>query len=162
MVSAITSGLNSLFASFSELNKVAPNNLRPPVDNAKRITPEQARETIDGYAQQQQNRGKSQQSPRFNLPDDRQPSFASFSRPQVALNPADEVALFSLLQAADAEAEKPLDFLELSQELPPQGIALPSVQDNPQSRRRQSYVAQLYAQTNDIAFSSDKVLNQAA
>lgn len=161
MVSAINSGLNSLFASFSELNKVAPNTLRPPVDNAKRIIPEQARETIDGYAQQQ-SRNKSQQSTRFTLPDERQPSFASFSRPQVALNPADEVALFSLQQAADTEAENASDALKLSQELPSQATTLPPIQDNPQSRRRQSYVAQLYAQTNDIAFSGDKVLNQAA
>lgn len=154
MVSSVNTNLNSLFASFSDVTKVTAPQAQFPVDPVKRVTTTPEREALNEAAQRQQGRNR-QAADRFGLPEERQATFASFTRPRPVMAPAEEMALFA--QAADAPVQvtapqSPDRSAELTQ--PPAA--------SPVVLRRQSYVANLYAQANDVVFSGDRSLNQAA
>ncbi len=166
MISSLNS-LNQLYAaSFSDITRV--NAVTPVKGNAaealKRIAPELPGQIIEPASRDQQNQGRNQG--RFNpFGDDKQPSLGDFVRPKPTLAPSDEMALFALNEADSiniaAQVQQPTISLEKASYLAATQAQQEQARDH-LSQRKQSYVAQLYAQTGDITFSADSVVNQAA
>lgn len=156
MVSSVTNNLNSLFASFSDVGKVTAPQAQAPVDPLQRVTGAPARETLDEARQRQQQQGRNGQSgERFSLPDERQATLASFTRPRPLMAPSEEMAVFAQDESAPARPS--------AQEVLNNSAASAQLQVAPAApQRRQSYVANLYAQANDVVFNGDRTLNQAA
>jgi hypothetical protein len=146
MVSSINSGLNALFASFSEIE--ALKNARVPT-----IAPATGGDV--GSATPDQSSRKSQTP--FVPQVSRESSFGDIARPKATLAPADELALF----AENGELETAADEA-YPVGLRDSGTPEPTAQQYNFQLRKPSYVAQLYAQTNDITFSTDTILKQAA
>lgn len=168
MVSPVSNSLNSLFAaSFSDVTRTTA--LTNPtkttaLDALKRIAPDVPSQAIQGAGQQAQQQGQGTNQGRFGTSDERQPSLSDYLRPKPSLAPADEVALFTIEPGEAAFVPQIAPFSAVQAKAPSylaQTVEEEQVQDQT-SRRRQSYVAQLYAQTGDIAFSSDSVVNYAA
>lgn len=155
MVSSVNNSLNSLFATFSDVTKVTTPQAQAPIDPVKRVTGTPEREALNEAGQRQQQGRNRQSTDRFSLPDERQATFASFTRPRPLMAPSEEMALFAQEPAKSTQAppqEKAANSATEAQ--------LPVAEKTPQ--RRQSYVANLYAQANDVVFNSDRTLNQAA
>lgn len=168
MVSTVTNNLNYLAGtSFSEVGRTgAIKNGKPTeaLDALKRITPDLAGQQVEQVGNELQQDGRDSQG-RFGTFDERQPSLSDYVRPKVALAPSDEVALF----AVDGTAASEQDGVAQPQVQADQASFLKGKEDQAQqhlqdqiSRRKQYYVAQLYAQTSDITFSGDSFVNQAA
>lgn len=164
MVSSVGNSLNSLFASsFSEVTRTTAltNPKSAAIDALKRIAPELPSQAVEAHGGQQQNEGKTGQQGRFGGFDDRQPSLSDYIKPKATISPADEAALFSIDPALFAQTIK-----EQPSRAPQASYLLQNASDERTqeqlSRRKQSYVAQLYAQASDITFSSDSFVNQAA
>lgn len=169
MVSSVTNSVNYLVAAtFSDVaraNAVGNPKAASALDALKRITPELPGQQVDQVGQQSQQGGRSGQQGRFGAFDERQPSLSDYVRPKLALAPSEEMALFATdlanqatpvaapIQPPQIQARQ-ASFLEDT-------VAEEQVQEQA-SRRKQSYVANLYAQTGDIAFSGDRFVNQAA
>jgi hypothetical protein len=164
MIAPVNNSLNGLLAAFSDVNRTSsltPQTRNIPIEQTRRIAPEQLRdrpEISEDVLSKQSRSGAG----RYGLPDERQPSLASFAKPKPLLAPSDEAQLFARAEdtvnaatQTKKSAERPIDseLAKLANLAQPQASI---------EQRRQSYVAQLYAQTNDITFSSDRILNQAA
>lgn len=163
MVASTSSSINALFAtSFSDVRKTSAlvdQRLAEigALNRAVSQTPvEQASDSTNNQSKRQ-----SQAFQRFI--DERQPSLNDLAKPRAELNPSDEVALFSLppevANFASALSGSALTNSEREEII---SRAQQAAANDSASLRRQSYVANLYAQTGDITFSSDRVLNQAA
>jgi len=165
MVSSIYSDLNTIFAaSFSQVAK--STGVIPAKTNAleqTRSATQAPRDVVDSITQDEARNSRRNTPQRFSLPDERQPTFASFNKPQIQLNSADEMQLFAL-EDTDAAPAQAGELPQVGSEALAGGFSSGQVSATTDqlSRRRQNYIAQLYARTNDIAFSSDRVLNQAA
>lgn len=170
MVSSVTNNLNYLIgASFAEVTRTGAlksGKAAEALDALKRITPDLAGQQVDQVGNELQQDSRSNQG-RFGTFDDRQPSLSDYVRPKTSLSPSDEVALFAV--DASAPATSAQGGLAQPQVRVQQASFLKEVEEQAQqqlqdqtSRRKQSYVAQLYAQTGDITFSGDRFVNQAA
>ena len=168
MISPINSSLNAYLASFSELSRTSALHAQTralPVEPTRRITPEQLREQPEIAQDVLSERGKQNQA-RFGLPDERRPSFADFTKPRALIAPSDEAQLFAAANEVVSEAiqisrittesSRQADFAHMAH------VQQEQATQSQLSLRRQSYVAQLYAQTNDITFSNDHVVDHAA
>jgi hypothetical protein len=146
MVSSITSGINALFASFSEIEALRAARAGQSGHTSKNT--DSLAVTQD--APSRRNNGS------FAALREREPSLANLGRPKATLSPVDELALFSE-NAADAPVEEyPVGLRESN------AVETPSSAQYNLQLRKPSYIAQLYAQTNDITFSSDTLYRQAA
>lgn len=168
MVSPVSNSLNALFAaSFSDVTRTTaltnPNKTNA-LDALKRIASDLPSQAIQGTGQQSQQQGQNPSQERFYTGDERQPSLSDYLRPKPSLAPTDEVALFTIEPGEASFTPAQVPFASVQAKTPSyiaQTVEEEQVQDQT-SRRRQSYVAQLYAQTGDIAFSSDSFVNYAA
>lgn len=164
MVSSVTNSLNYLYAaSFSEVPRTSALTPKNGLDALKRIQPELPGQVVDPTGRQPQQGRDQQGYGRFEAFDERQPNLADYVRPKPALSPADEMALFAVDMAAannaPAIAAPPIRVQDASYV---QETAQEERQQDRLAQRKQSYVAQLYAQTGDITFSSESLIRQAA
>lgn len=149
MVSPINN-LNALFASFSQFEVGKPARVTP-------TTPSIVQEAVEGL---QNDLSKSGRSPNFQALLERESRFGDLTRPKASLAPSDELALFAenaqaTVSTAPVE-EYPVGLREGSE------VSAEAQTYNFQLSRKPSYVAQLYAQMNDITFSNDTLYKQAA
>lgn len=164
MVTTVTNTLNALFASsFSDVRRTnaALDQRQIDVNALNRVTAQTPVEQPSDSTSNLTRRQQQQSLLRFL--DERQPRLNDFVRPRADLNPADEVALFSLppevASSASTLSGSTLTNLDREEIIT---RAQQNAANDAAALRRQSYVANLYAQTGDITFSSDRVLNQAA
>lgn len=167
MVSSVTNNLNYLIgASFAEVTRTSAlrsGKAAEALDALKRITPDLAGQQVEQAGNELQKDSRSN-SGRFGTFDDRQPSLSDYVRPKTSLSPSDEVALFAVDAATSTQgglAQPQVRVQQASFLKETEDQAQQQLQDQT-SRRKQSYVAQLYAQTGDITFSGDRFVNQAA
>ena len=163
MVASITNSINALLAtSLSDARRTAAlvDERQAEIGALNRVVNQTPVEQASDNANNQSRR-QSQAFQRYV--DERQPSLSDLARPRAELNPSDEVALFSLPPEVASYASV-LSGSTLTNTVREEIIsrAQQAAANDSASLRRQSYVANLYAQTGDITFSSDRVLNQAA
>lgn len=164
MVSSVTNSLNYLVsASFSDVGRAASvkgEKTTEALEAIKRITPDIAGQQIGGKLPQSESGSQGQ----FSVSDERQSSLSGYARAKISLGPADEAALFSVDAGSAAPDGATQSQAELQHSLFTEQVTeREQLQVQEQiARRKQSYVAQLYAQTGDITFSGDRFVNQAA
>jgi hypothetical protein len=166
--------MNYLFtASFSDVSGVAPYG-KPKPAIFPPVAPIAGDESKSESSQGLNSRTTSQEQPTERKVADKQMQtgerparFNDYTRPRPSLSPADEATLFAEDASNEQDANLSFSFTQAASGYTAfsQSAKQPDTERqslNNLAKRKQSYVAQLYAQIGDITFSSDNIVNQAA
>lgn len=166
MVATINTVLNQLLASnFSDVTKAArtlPKELFPLTSGNDAA---QAQNKVPALSEQSAD--NQQRAAGYQQQQARQQSLKDLNRPQVALSPSDELALFASPEAAAASTGEIVQSSFVSDETnrARRQALVNTGRDNLNDvlkQRAQQAVSSLYARNNDIVYNANPIVSEAA